>query len=77
MTPFEITMATSAALLGVALLAFWVAMIRDCWVRTVPGSRQRWVWLAIIVFGKLFGALAYYLLRDQVGGPSDLAPRAC
>ena len=51
--------------LGLAALAFWVAMIRDCWISTPPGSRERWLWLLVVVLGKLPGALAYYLLKRR------------
>ena len=59
-----------AAALGLLALFFWVAMIRDCWITTLPGSTERWVWLLVIVLGKLAGAGAYYLLKKR---PLDLA----
>ena len=61
----EGTSAVEAAL-GIASLVFWIAMIRHCWLNTEPGSRERWVWLLIVVLGKLPGAFAYYMLRDRV-----------
>ena len=65
MTTFEITLAAVGLAIGLAALTFWIAMIRHCWLHTPAGSRTRWVWLAIIVLGKVLGALAYFLLRDQ------------
>ncbi len=66
MTTFEMTLIAVAVLIGLVALAFWIAMIRHCWLHTPAGSRDRWVWIAIIVLGKLPGAIAYYLLRDRV-----------
>ena len=56
-----------AAVVALAALVFWVAMIRDCWLSTMPGSRERYVWLLIVILGKLPGALAYYLLMKRPG----------
>lgn len=52
-----------AAIVALAVLVFWLQMIRHCWTHTEPGSRERWVWLLIVVLGKLPGALGYYLLH--------------
>ncbi len=57
-----IGLAVAAAL---AALTFWVVMIYDCATKTRPHSRERWVWLLIVVLGKLPGAVAYYLLKKQ------------
>ncbi len=65
MNTFEIALAVFAGLLALAVLGFWIAMIRHCWLNTPPDSRERWVWLLIIILGKLPGALAYFLLRKK------------
>jgi heme/copper-type cytochrome/quinol oxidase subunit 4 len=65
MNAFEMTMVGFAITLFLAALAFWIAMIRHCWLNTPPDSRERWVWLLIIVLGKLPGAFAYFLLRKK------------
>ncbi len=62
MSALETLALAGAVAAGLAALTFWFAMIRDCWTTRAPGSRERWVWLAIVVLGKLPGALAYYLL---------------
>ena len=56
-----------AMAVGLALLVFWIMMIYDCATRTPPKSRERYVWLLIVVLGKLPGALAYYLLMKRPG----------
>ncbi len=48
--------------IGLAAFTFWIMMIYDCATKTPPLSRERYVWLLIVVLGKLPGALAYYLL---------------
>lgn len=63
----ETTLIGLAIMIGLAVMTFWIAMIRHAWLNTAPGSRERWVWLLIVVFGKFPGALGYYLLRKQVG----------
>ena len=63
MTLLETTLIGLGLSLGLAALVFWIAMIRHCWLHKPVGSRERWVWLLIIVLGKLPGAFAYYLLR--------------
>jgi hypothetical protein len=65
MNAFEMTMAGFAILLALAALGFWIAMIRHCWLNTPSASRERWVWLLIVVLGKLPGAFAYFLLRKK------------
>ena len=65
MNAFEMTMAGFAIVLGLAALGFWIAMIRHCWLNTPADSRERWVWLLIVVLGKLPGAFAYFLLRKR------------
>ena len=62
----ETILITLAAAAGLAALAFWVAMIRDCWISTEPGSRERRVWLLVVILGKLPGAAVYYLLRKRL-----------
>ena len=65
MNAFEITLVGFAILIGLAALGFWIAMIRHCWLNTPPHSRERWVWLLIVILGKLPGAFAYFLLRKK------------
>lgn len=61
----ELVLIGAAAVVGLAALVFWAAMIRDCWVNTLPGSSERYVWLLIIVLGKVIGAAIYYLVRKR------------
>ncbi len=62
MSAYEMIAIGAAAAVGLAMLAFWATMIYDCATRTPPRSKERYVWLLIVVLGKLPGALAYYLL---------------
>ena len=70
MSAYEMIAIGAAAVLGLALLAFWATMIYDCATRTPQRSKERYVWLLIVVLGKVPGALAYYLL---VRRPARLA----
>ena len=62
MSNLEMIAIGCAAVVAVGVLVFWAMMIYDCATKTPPRSRERWVWLLIVVLGKLPGALAYYLL---------------
>ena len=66
MTLPETTLIGLAIMIGLAVMTFWIAMIRHAWLHTTPG-RERWVWLLIVVLGKFPGALGYYLLRNSYG----------
>jgi len=65
MNAFEMTALTFAVAIALSALTFWIAMIRHCWLNTQPDSRERWVWLLIVILGKLPGAFAYFLLRKK------------
>ena len=65
MSTFEMIAIGFAAAIGLAALIFWIMMIYDCATRTPPRSRERYVWLLIVVLGKLPGALGYYLLMKR------------
>lgn len=63
----EMILIACAVAIGVAALTFWAVMIHDCATRLPPG-RERWVWLLVVVLGKLPGAVAYYLLVRRPAG---------
>ena len=65
MSAFEMIAIGFAAAIGLAALTFWGMMIYDCATKTPPRSRERYVWLLIVVLGKLPGAVAYYLLMKR------------
>ena len=65
MSAFEMMAIGLAVAIGLAALTFWIMMIHDCWTNTPARSRERWVWLLIVVLGKLPGAVAYYLLMKR------------
>ena len=65
MSAFEMIAIGFAAAIGLAALTFWGMMIYDCATKTQPRSRERYVWLLIVVLGKLPGAVAYYLLMKR------------
>jgi hypothetical protein len=55
-------------LCGVAAIAilgtlFWLWMIVDCATHESSGSNQQIVWLLIIIFTHLIGAILYYFIR--------------
>jgi hypothetical protein len=68
MTLFESTLVGIVVVVALVAVAFWVAMMRHCWLHTAPGSRERRVWLLVVALGKLPGALAYCLVRGPWSG---------
>jgi hypothetical protein len=69
----EMILIGCAVAIGLAAITFWVMMIHDCATKMPPRSRERWVWLVIVVLGKLAGALAYYLLVKRPAGSEAAA----
>lgn len=49
-------------LLGVLFLAFWVWMLVDCLKRNFKGKNEKIVWVLVIIFAKVLGALIYFVL---------------
>jgi heme/copper-type cytochrome/quinol oxidase subunit 4 len=53
--------------LGIALAAFWVAMLVDAIRRDYSDSSMRIVWVMVILFMQLLGALVYFLFGRSTG----------
>lgn len=58
----------SLLLCGVAAIAilgtiFWLWMIIDCATKEPSGSNNQIIWLLIIIFTHLIGAILYYFIR--------------
>jgi hypothetical protein len=43
--------------------AFWIWMIIDCATNEPPTGNDKLVWIVIIVFTQIVGALIYYFVR--------------
>lgn len=48
--------------LGILLLAFWVWMIVDCARRNFKNGNEKIIWILIILFAKVFGAVIYFFV---------------
>ncbi len=42
---------------------FWIFMIIDCATKEPSQGNDKLIWILIIIFGSLIGALVYYLVR--------------
>ncbi|MAG45583.1 MAG: hypothetical protein CMH63_02305 [Nanoarchaeota archaeon] len=54
--------------LGVLLLAFWVWMLVDCVQRKFKDKNEKVVWVLVILFAKILGAVIYFFVvraRDK------------
>jgi hypothetical protein len=47
----------------VAIFAFWIWMIVDCATKEPSEGNDKLVWIVIIVFAQIIGALIYYFVR--------------
>jgi hypothetical protein len=51
-----------AAVFSIILFVFWVSMIIDCVKRKFKDDMEKVVWLLVIIFLGILGALIYYFL---------------
>lgn len=53
--------------LGIGLLAtaFWIWMLIDCITKETDRSNERLIWIIVIVFTHLLGAILYFILRKN------------
>jgi sterol desaturase/sphingolipid hydroxylase (fatty acid hydroxylase superfamily) len=52
-------------LIGLAALAFWIWMIIDCVTNEPSTGNDKIVWVIIILFAQIVGAVIYYFLRHR------------
>ena len=52
-------------LLTVAAFAFWIWMIVDCATNEPATGNDKLVWIVIVVFTHVIGALIYYIVRRR------------
>lgn len=63
MSALEILALVLVLTLGLAALAFWTWMLIDC-IRNEPHEgHDRLLWVLVIVFTKIVGALIYFFVR--------------
>lgn len=48
---------------GIASFAFWVWMLVDCATKEPAEGNDKLIWILVIVFTNLIGALIYFLVR--------------
>jgi hypothetical protein len=56
-----------AALVVLALAAFWVWMLVDCLRRNFPDSTTKLMWVLLIILTHFVGAVLYFFLGRQQG----------
>jgi len=61
--------------------AFWIWMLVDCLQNEPPGSNDKLIWVLVILFGHLLGAVIYYFVRraerlklGTAGAPGPVQP---
>lgn len=52
------------SLVGLAVFAFWAWMLVDCLLRE-PAGMEKLVWILVIIFLPLIGAVLYFVIRRQ------------
>ena len=51
------------SLIGFGVMVFWIWMIVECATKEPSQGNDKIVWILIIVFTQLIGALIYYFVR--------------
>lgn len=69
MSAFEVILVITLAPLGLAALAFWIWMLVDCLKYEGDADLDRLLWVIVIIFLKLLGAVIYYLVRYRKRRP--------
>ena len=52
-------------LIGILGTAFWIWMLIDCATRESKEGNDKLVWVIIIIFTHLIGAIIYYFVRRR------------
>ena len=60
---FELLLFLPMLLLGVLGTVFWVWMLIDCAVNEPSEGNEKVVWILVILFAHLIGALIYFFAR--------------
>ena len=55
------------AFVGVVGTAFWIWMLIDCATNEPSVGNDKVVWIIIIVFTQIIGAIIYYFVRHSKG----------
>ena len=66
----EMNIVAFVILLALALFVFWLWMLVDCLKRpdekfAVGGSYAKLIWVLVILFAQIIGALLYYFLIER------------
>lgn len=48
--------------LAIAVFVFWILMLIDCVKRQFKGDSEKIVWVLVIIFTGIIGALIYYFI---------------
>ena len=62
---FPIVFFGFAGLLAIASTIFWVWMLVDCAQNETSENSQKIVWILVIIFTHVLGAILYFLIRKQ------------
>jgi len=60
---FELLLFVPMLALGLLGTAFWIWMLIDCALNEPSDGNEKLVWILVILFANLLGALIYFLVR--------------
>ncbi len=60
--PFAFAFGGTMLIVGLIALAFWIWMLVDCARRKFKNNVEKVVWILVLVFGGLIGALVYLIV---------------
>ncbi len=61
-------------LLVILTSLFWVWMLVDCLTNQRLDSTQKLIWVIVILFGHVLGALIYYIVGRESGSSTPQVP---
>jgi len=53
--------------IGIAIFVFWIVMLVDCVKRKFKNDTDKIVWVLVIIFAGIIGALIYYFIVKSKG----------
>ena len=59
----------SAIIVAILIFSFWIVMLIDVLTKKFKDNSTKIVWILVIVFLNIFGALIYYFVEDRKTRP--------
>ena len=61
-------------LVGLAAFAFWLWMLIDCATKCPSEENKKIIWILVIIFTHVIGAIIYYFVQRPKNAPAGAPP---